>query len=66
MKEYDKVVFFEECYKYGSIGEKYAADLSGCERVAIDGFVAHGRTDLLLDSLGLSANCMAKTLERYL
>lgn len=63
MKAYDKVIFFEECYKYGSIGEKYAAKLIDCECVAIDGFVKHGSPDSLLDSLGLSPERMAETIK---
>lgn len=62
MRSYDKVVCFEECYRYGSIGEKYAARLGGCECVAIDGFVPHGSPDSLLDGLGLSSRRMADKL----
>jgi 1-deoxy-D-xylulose-5-phosphate synthase len=64
MKNYDKVIFFEECYKYGSIGEKYSALIGNCECVAIDGFVRHGEPSVLLDELGLSADKMAEKIKR--
>jgi 1-deoxy-D-xylulose-5-phosphate synthase len=64
MKNYDKVIFFEECYKYGSIGEKYSALTGNCECVAIDGFVRHGEPSVLLDELGLSAEKMAEKIKR--
>jgi 1-deoxy-D-xylulose-5-phosphate synthase len=59
IRSYDKVIFFEECYRYGSIGEKYAAMCGNCELSAIDGFVPHGSPDSLLERLGLSARRMA-------
>ena len=59
LKSYDKVYFFEECYEYGSIGEKYAARGVRCDRTAVHGFVPHGACGSLLDGLGLSAEKMA-------
>lgn len=65
MKKYERVFIFEECYEYGSMGEKYAALTAGktvCERVALHGFVAHGKTCDLLDEAGLSAGKMAEKI----
>ncbi len=59
MRSYDRVYFFEECYKYGSIGEKAAANIPNIECTALDGFVKHGSVSSLLDEFGLSARKMA-------
>ena len=65
MRSYGKVFFFEESYRYGSLGEKYKADCPQAEITAIEGFVKHGETDDLLDELGLSAEKMAEKIEGY-
>lgn len=63
---YKKVFFFEECYKEGSIGEKYAANGVDILQTAVDGFVPHGEVKSLLDDLGLSASRMAEKILEYL
>ncbi|MGN0632679.1 MAG: 1-deoxy-D-xylulose-5-phosphate synthase [Oscillospiraceae bacterium] len=65
ISSYDKVFFFEECYHYGSIGEKYAALSSGVDRTDIKGFVTHGSPDSLLEALGLSPKKMAEKIIGY-
>ncbi|MCD8094917.1 MAG: 1-deoxy-D-xylulose-5-phosphate synthase [Ruminococcus sp.] len=65
MKSYDRVFVFEECYKYGSMGEKYSSLTQNCECVSIDGFVRHGRMDNLLDEYGLSSQKMAERILNY-
>lgn len=65
LKGYEKVFFFEECYEYGSIGEKYAAMGINADRTACKGFVAHGSTESLLDKLGLTAEKMAEKITGY-
>lgn len=64
IKSYEKAVFFEECYKYGSIGEKYAAVTRNCACEALDGFVTHGITDELLDMSGLSPEKIAHRMRK--
>ncbi len=64
MKKYDKVIFFEEAYCSGCLGEKYQARLGNVEVHAIDGFVHHGKPAALLDECGLSAEKMAQTILR--
>ncbi len=66
LKEYERVFVFEECYKYGSIGEKYAACGVNCELSALGGFVKHGSVKSLLDEQGLSAEKMAEKILRFL
>ena len=65
LRGYEKVFFFEECYEYGSIGEKYAALGINADRTACKGFVRHGSCASLLDELGLSAEKMAEKIEGY-
>ena len=60
---YDEVIFFEECYKYGSISEKYSAVCPNVTSVTISGFVRHGDPSLLLDECGLSAAKMAELIK---
>ncbi len=62
MRRYKKVFFFEECYEYGSIGEKYAARGINMERTALKGFITHGEPDSLLDSAGLSPEKIAEKI----
>ena len=62
MRGYDKVYFFEESYRYGSIGEKYAAMGVPVEHIAIEGYVEHASVPELLDELGLSAAKMAERI----
>lgn len=52
MSAYDAVLFFEEAYYCGSISEKYASICPNVAQFAIDGFVKHGKCDVLLDELG--------------
>ena len=62
IRSYDRVCFFEESYKDGSLGEKYAAICGNVETHNISGFVSHGEPDALLDELGLSAQKIAMTM----
>ena len=62
IRSYDRVCFFEESYKDGSLGEKYAAICGNVETHNISGFVPHGEPDALLDELGLSAQKIAMTM----
>ncbi len=64
MKEYKKVIFFEEAYYSGCLAEKYSAKLNNIESHAIYDFVPHGKPSALLDELGLSADKMAETVHR--
>ena len=66
VRGYDKVFFFEESYRSGSLSEKLSAVCGNVEGFAIDGFVTHGETDELLDELGLSAEKIAMTIEERL
>lgn len=66
MSAYDAVLFFEEAYYCGSISEKYASICPNVAQFAIDGFVKHGKCDVLLDELGFSAEKMADTVEGFL
>ena len=66
MLAYDAVLFFEEAYYCGSISEKYASICPNVAQFAIDGFVKHGKCDVLLDELGFSAEKMADTVEGFL
>lgn len=66
LRQYERVFVFEECYKYGSLGEKYAACGVKCELTALDGFVKHGSVRSLLDEHGLSADKMAEKILGYL
>ena len=65
MRGYDKVFFFEESYRYGGIGEKYAAKGIPLELVAIDGYVPHGKVSELLDDVGLSAAKIKDRISAY-
>ena len=66
ISRYDKVIFFEESYIYGSVGEKYSALCKNTVFFGIDGFVTHGDRDILLDETGLSPEKIAeKTEEIY-
>ena len=65
LSSYEKVFFFEECYEYGSIGEKYAALGINTDRTACKGFVPHGACGSLISELGLSADKMAEKIEGY-
>ncbi|SDA17012.1 1-deoxy-D-xylulose-5-phosphate synthase [Ruminococcus sp. YE71] len=66
LSRYERVFVFEECYKYGSIGEKYAASGVSCDITSLDGFVKHGSVKSLLDENGLSAEKMAERILGYL
>ena len=66
LKGYKKVFIFEECYRNGSIGEKIAAKGIDCDLSAVNGFVKHGKTNDLLDELGLSSFRMTEKIMRYL
>ncbi|MBQ1538590.1 MAG: 1-deoxy-D-xylulose-5-phosphate synthase, partial [Ruminococcus sp.] len=65
MRGYDKVFFFEESYRFGGIGEKYAAMGIPIEISAIDGYVPHGKVQELLDDVGLSAAKMKDRMTDY-
>lgn len=65
MRGYDKVFFFEESYRFGGIGEKYAAMGIPIEISAIDGYVPHGKVQELLDDVGLSAAKMKDRMTNY-
>lgn len=62
---YDRVFFFEEAYFSGGIGEKYASICNNVETHGIYDFVEHGKCDVLLDKLGLSAQKIAGRIEDY-
>ena len=66
ISEYDVAFFFEECYDYGSISEKYAAVCDNVAPFTIDYFVKHGDCSVLLDELGFSAEKMAEQIEGFL
>ena len=66
LRGYDRVFVFEECYRYGSIGEKYAAAGVKCELTALEGFVKHGSVKSLFNEQGLSSEKMAEKILRYL
>ena len=63
IKEYDKVYFFEEAYKFGSLSEKMAAECGNIEAFAIGDYVHHGETADLLDELGLSAEKIYRVMK---
>ena len=65
MSSYDAVFFFEECYKFGSISEKYSAVCSNVVSFAINGFVKHGEVHSLLDEQGLSAEKIASRIKEF-
>ncbi len=62
-KHYKAVVFFEESYICGSIGEKYSAVCPNVIPVALSGFIRHAPVSTLLDENGLSAEKMAEKIE---
>ena len=62
---YDNALFFEECYRYGSVAEKYSAVCQNVHSTAIKGFVKHGCTNDLLDELGLSPEKIAEQIREY-
>lgn len=66
ISSYDVAFFFEECYDYGSISEKYAAVCDNIAPFTIDYFVKHGDCDVLLDELGFSSERMAQQIEVFL
>lgn len=59
-RKYDRVYFFEESYRYGSVSELFMARCGNVTACAIDGFVPHGSVGELLDNLGLSPEKMAQ------
>ncbi|SFB81147.1 1-deoxy-D-xylulose-5-phosphate synthase [Ruminococcus albus] len=63
VRDYDKVLFFEEAYTDGSISEKFSAMCGNVEAFNIKGLVPHGDPNALLDELGLSAEKIAQTAE---
>lgn len=63
LSEYDKVLFFEEAYKYGCMGEKYCKLSANVKSFAVDNFVKHGDCNILLDELGLSADKIKRKIE---
>lgn len=66
MSKYQVVFFFEECYDYGSVSEKYSAVCDNIAPFTIDTFVRHGDCDTLLDELGFSPEKMAEHIEEFL
>ncbi len=66
ISSYDVAFFFEECYDYGSISEKYSAVCDNIAPFTIDYFVKHGNCDVLLDELGFSAEKMSHQIEAFL
>ncbi len=62
---YDRALFFEECYRYGSIAEKYSAVCRNVSSYAIDGFVRHGSPSVLLDECGLSPEKIADRIREH-
>ncbi|MBR6874095.1 MAG: 1-deoxy-D-xylulose-5-phosphate synthase [Ruminococcus sp.] len=65
VSSYEKAFFFEECYRFGCIAEKYASGCSNTVSVALDGFVKHGAAADLLDECGLSPEKIAERLREY-
>ncbi len=63
LSKYKTVIFFEESYIGGCIGEKYASILPNVISVALGGFIRHAPVDVLLDENGLSAEKMANKVE---
>ena len=63
VESYDRVFFFEEAYRCGSLSEKLSAECSNVMAFAINGFVTHGEANELLDELGLSAEKIALKIE---
>ena len=59
-------MYKRQAYYCGSISEKYASICPNVAQFAIDGFVKHGKCDVLLDELGFSAEKMADTVEGFL
>ena len=62
---YGSVLFFEECYRFGSIAEKYAAVCGNVSSVAINGFVKHGNACDLLHECGLSPERIADKIKEH-
>ncbi len=65
VSEYDDVLFFEECYRFGSIAEKYSAVCRNIHSYAINGFIKHGAPNDLLDECGLSPEKIADRIREY-
>lgn len=63
INSYDKAVFFEEAYGYGSVSEKYSVLCRNIQSVTINNFVTHAEPEVLLDMLSLSADKMEKKIE---
>ncbi|MBR1749590.1 MAG: 1-deoxy-D-xylulose-5-phosphate synthase [Ruminococcus sp.] len=66
LSKYKKVIFFEESYKNGSIGEKYMSLCANIELVAFDKFIRAAHVDELLDENGLSPEKIAKKAEEFI
>ena len=66
LSKYKKVIFFEESYKNGSIGEKYMSLCTNIELVAFDKFIRAAHVDELLDENGLSPEKIAKKAEEFI
>ena len=66
MSKYKRVVFFEECYINGSIGEKYSSLCGNIELVAFDKFIRSAHVDELLDENGMSPEKIALKAEEVI
>lgn len=61
--QYDKILFFEECYYNGSIGQKLSAEFKGVSCFAIDGFVKQMSIDEAYEQLGFTKEKIAEKLK---
>lgn len=64
MQEYKRVLFFEEAYVYGSIGEKYAARLNNIKHFAITGFCEQASAAAQQKLFGLDPGSIAESIKR--
>ncbi len=64
MQGYKRVLFFEEAYTYGSIGEKYSARINNIKHFAITGFCEQASTFAQQKLFGLDPDSIAESIKR--
>lgn len=66
IKKYETVIFFEETYYNGSIGQKLASEFGNVKCYAIKDYVKQMTIDEAFDELGFSKEKLLKTIKEYI
>lgn len=66
IKKYETVLFFEESYYNGSIGQKISAEFNNVKCFAINDYIKQMTIDEAFDELGFSKEKIVKTLKEYI